>query len=180
MLLDADKSVLCVIDVQQRLTPAMAEPEQVIARSELLMTAAARLGVPVLVSEQYPKGLGPTVEPLAKLAPDGATYPKVHFSCTDDPGYRAGLDASGRRQAVLTGIEAHVCVLQTALGAKAAGYEVAVVADAVSSRDPANKALALERLAANGIEIVTSEMVVFEWMKQAGTEAFKALSPLIK
>jgi nicotinamidase-related amidase len=180
MLLEADKSVLCVIDVQQRLAPAMAEPERVIAKSALLMTAAARLGVPMLLSEQYPKGLGPTVDPLAELAPEGSIHAKVHFACTDDPDYRASLDGFGRSQAVLTGIEAHVCVLQTALGALGAGYQVAVVADAVASRDPANKAAALERLAANGIEIVTAEMVVFEWLKQAGNDAFRELSALIK
>jgi nicotinamidase-related amidase len=180
MLLEADESVLCVIDVQERLAPATAEPDQVIAKTGLLMTAAARLDVPILVSEQYPKGLGPTVETLSKLAPDGSIYPKIHFSCSDDPDYRARLDGLGRRQAVLTGMEAHVCVLQTALGAQSAGYEVAVVADAVTSRDPANKAAALQRLAANGVEIVTTEMVVFEWLKAAGSDAFRELSKLIK
>jgi len=180
MLLDADKSVLCVIDVQERLAPATAEPDQVVERTALLMTAAARLDVPILISEQYPKGLGPTVETLSELAPAGAIHPKVHFSCTDDPGYRARLDGLGRGQAVLTGMEAHVCVLQTALGAQTAGYQVAVVADAVTSRDPANKAAALQRLAANGIEIVTAEMVVFEWLKAAGSDAFRELSKLIK
>jgi nicotinamidase-related amidase len=180
MLLDADKSVLCVIDVQERLAPATAEPDQVVERTALLMAAAARLDVPILISEQYPKGLGPTVETLSELAPAGAIHPKVHFSCTDDPGYRARLDGLGRGQAVLTGMEAHVCVLQTALGAQTAGYQVAVVADAVTSRDPGNKAAALQRLAANGIEIVTAEMVVFEWLKVAGSDAFRELSKLIK
>jgi len=180
MLLDADKSVLCVIDVQKRLAPAMADPERVVAKSALLMTAAARLDVPVLISEQYPKGLGPTVDALTKMAPEGSIYPKIHFSCADDPDYRARLDALGRTQAVLTGMEAHVCVLQTALGARIAGYQVAVVADAVTSRDPANKAAALERMAANGVEIATTEMVVFEWLKAAGSDAFRELSALIK
>jgi nicotinamidase-related amidase len=180
MLLDADKSVLCVIDVQERLAPVTAEPEQVIAKSALLMTAAARLGVPMLVSEQYPKGLGPTVDVLSKIAPEGSVFPKVHFSCTENPDYRAHLDELGRGQMVVTGMEAHVCVLQTALGAQQAGYQVAVAADAVTSRDPANKSAALDRLAANGVEIVTTEMVVFEWLKTAGNDAFRDLSKLIK
>jgi len=180
MLLEADKSVLCVIDVQERLAPVTAEPDQVIAKCALLMTAAARLDVPILVSEQYPKGLGPTVEALSDIAPDGVIFPKIHFSCADDPDYRARLDGLGRGQVVLTGMEAHVCVLQTALGAQSAGYWVAVVADAVTSRDPANKAAALQRLAANGVEIVTTEMVVFEWLKAAGSDAFRELSKLIK
>lgn len=180
MLLDADKSVLCVIDVQERLAPATAEPDQVVEKTALLMTAAARLDVPILISEQYPKGLGRTVEALSELAPADAIHPKIHFSCTEDPDYRARLDGLGRAQAVLTGMEAHVCVLQTALGAQSAGYEVAVVADAITSRDPANKAAALARLAANGIEIVSTEMVVFEWLKAAGSDAFRELSKLIK
>ncbi|MDH3234632.1 MAG: hydrolase [Alphaproteobacteria bacterium] len=180
MLLDAEKSVLCVIDVQKRLAPAMADPDRTVAKSALLMTAAARLDIPVLISEQYPKGLGPTVDALTKIAPEGSIYPKIHFSCVDDPDYRARLDALGRTQAVLTGMEAHVCVLQTALGARGAGYQVAVVADGVTSRDPANKTAALDRMAANGIEIATSEMVVFEWLKAAGSEAFRELSKLIK
>lgn len=180
MLLDAEKSVLCIIDVQKRLAPATAEPDRVIAKSVLLITAATRLDIPILISEQYPKGLGPTVDALTKIAPEGSIYPKIHFSCTDDPDYRARLDAIGRTQVVLTGMEAHVCVLQTALGARNAGYQVAVVADAVTSRDPANKVVALDRMAANGIEIATSEMVVFEWLKAAGSEAFRELSKLIK
>jgi nicotinamidase-related amidase len=180
VLIEADKSVLCVIDVQKRLAPATAEPEQVIAKSALLMQAAARLAIPVLISEQYPKGLGPTVDALTKIAPDRSIFPKLHFACTGDPDYRARLDALGRSQAVLTGMEAHICVLQTALGARAAGYQVAVAADAVTSRDPANKRAALERMAANGIEIATTEMVMFEWLQQAGTDAFRELSALIK
>ena len=180
MIVDRDRSVLLVIDVQERLAPATAEPDRVIANCAVLMKAAARLDVPVLVSEQYPKGLGPTVGALRGLAADADIYPKLHFSCADDPGYRARLDALGRRQAILAGMETHVCVLQTALGAKAIGYQVAVVGDAVSSRAPDNKAAALARMAANGIEVVTTEMIVFEWLGQAGTEAFRELSALIK
>jgi len=172
--------VLCVIDIQKRLTPAMAEPDAVISRSTILMKSAAQLGVPALISEQYPKGLGPTVDALTLIAPPDSIFPKMHFSCVDDPDYRARLDGLGRDQAVLCGIEAHVCVLQTALGMRAAGYQVAVVADAVSSRDSANKTAALERMAENGVVIATTEMVIFEWLNKAGTDAFRELSALIK
>ena len=180
MIIEAERSVLCVIDVQKRLAPAMAEPDQVISRCAILMKAAARLGVPVLISEQYPKGLGPTVDALTLIAPENSIFPKLHFSCAEDPDFRTHLDELGRSQAVLCGMEAHVCVLQTALGLRAAGYQVAVVADAVTSRDPANKAAALTRLSANGVEAATTEMVVFEWLRQAGTDAFRDVSKLIK
>lgn len=180
MLLEAGRSALLIVDVQERLAPATRDHEAVIARCGIMMRAAARLGVPIFVSEQYPKGLGPTVAPLRDLVPAGHPVPKLHFACTSDATLRDQLKASEREQLVIAGMEAHVCVLQTALGARAEGYEVAVVADAVTSRDPANKAAALARLAANGVEIVTSEMVVFEWMGRAGTPEFKELSALIR
>jgi nicotinamidase-related amidase len=180
MILEAGRSALLIVDVQERLAPVTREPEAAIARCGILMRAAERLGVPILVSEQYPKGLGPTVEPLRNLVPAGHPVPKLHFSCTANETLRHQLKATERDQLVVAGMEAHVCVLQTALGAKADDYEVAVVADAVTSRDPANKAAALARLAANGVEIVTSEMVVFEWMGRAGTPEFKDLSALIR
>jgi nicotinamidase-related amidase len=144
------------------------------------MRAAERLAIPVLISEQYPKGLGPTVGELLALAPADAQVEKIHFSCAFSPEAKGRLDALGRKQVVIAGIEAHVCVLQTALGLKEAGYEVAVVADACSSRDPNNHRLAMDRMAANGIEVVSVEMACFEWLHCAGTPEFKDVSRLIK
>lgn len=180
MLLEARRSALLIVDMQERLLPAMDGGEPALANAARLMEAAGRLGVPMLVSEQYPKGLGPTVPPLAALAPTGTVAEKLHFSCLADPGWRGRFERLDRRQAVLAGVEAHVCVLQTALGLKAAGYEPAVVADATASRRPESKAMAFDRLRQNGVEVVTTEMVLFEWLGQAGTAEFKALSGLIR
>ncbi|MFZ0692965.1 MAG: hydrolase [Alphaproteobacteria bacterium] len=180
MLLKRERSCLLVIDVQERLMTAMNEGARLIANTALLVKAARRLGVPVLVSEQYPKGLGPTLPELSALAPGESVVTKMEFSCTEAPGYRDRLKATGRDQAVLAGIEAHVCVLQTALGLRTLGYPVFVVADAVASRRPASVALALDRMREAGCSIVTAEMVVFEWLGRAGTPEFKELSALVK
>ncbi|HEX7007146.1 MAG TPA: hydrolase [Alphaproteobacteria bacterium] len=180
MLIEARRSALLIVDMQERLMPAMDGAEPVIANAARLMEAAGRLGVPILVSEQYPKGLGRTVPALAALAPTGAIAEKLHFSCAADPGWRARFEKLDRRQPILAGVEAHVCVLQTALALAEAGYRPAVVADAVASRRPESKAVALDRLRRNGVEVVTTEMVLFEWLGQAGTPEFKALSGLIR
>jgi len=180
MLLDATRCCLLVIDVQEVLVPAMADPARVIKGAALLMQAANRLAIPVVVSEQYPRGLGPTVAELRALAPEGAVLDKVHFSCAADSALKGKLDGAGAKQVVIVGIEAHVCVLQTALELLAEGWEVFVVADATASRTEANHALAMARLAAAGATIGSVEMVVFEWLRRAGTPEFKELSKLVK
>lgn len=179
-LIEAGRAALLLVDMQEKLLPAMAAPEPVVANCAILLKAADRLGVPLIVSEQYPKGLGTTVPALDALIPAEAKSAKTHFSCVADPGLSARFDALDRRQIVLAGIEAHVCVLQTALGLAARGFEVFVAADATTSRRPENKALALERMAAAGVRPVAAEMVLFEWLGRAGTPEFKDLSGLIK
>ena len=180
MLIERDSACLLVVDVQERLAPAMAEPDTVVRNVAILMQAAARLGVPILASEQYPQGLGRTVPELRALAPATAFFSKIDFSCATDSGLRARIAEAGRKQVVICGIEAHVCVLQTALGLQQQDYEAFVVADAVSSRAPLSHETALQRLRDNGVELVTTEMVVFEWLGKAGTPEFKELSRLIK
>ena len=169
MLLNSSDSILFVVDIQARLAPAVADADAIIARTAILLEAAGRLQVPVAVSEQYPQGLGHTDERLLPL-PDGArAFAKAAFSAARDAAILAHLRSLGRRQVVLAGMEAHVCVLQTALGLRELGFKVAVAADAVGSRLPERRLLGLERMRANGIEIVDSEMVVFEWLGVAGT-----------
>lgn len=180
MLIDRHRSLLLLVDVQERLLPAMAEPDRVLANSAILIKAASRLDVPILVSEQYPKGLGHTVPELATLVPGDAILDKLAFSCAADPVLKARIEATGRDQVVLCGIEAHVCVLQTALGLKSSGHIPIVVTDATGSRQPASEAVARERLLANGVELATTEMAVFEWLERAGTDAFRELSKLIR
>jgi nicotinamidase-related amidase len=180
VLLDRTKSCLLVIDIQEKLITAINGADRVIANTAVLLRAAARLGIPALFSEQYPKGLGPTVPALAGFAAAGGPVVKSEFSCSEAPGFVERLRATGREQLVLAGIEAHVCVLQTALGFWARDYPVFVVADAVSSRKPESVAVALDRLRDEGVAIVTTEMVLFEWLGRAGTPEFKELSALIK
>jgi nicotinamidase-related amidase len=180
VLLDADKSLLLIVDIQERLAPAMTGESEMIDRAARLMRAAGMMEIPVLVSEQYPKGLGPTVEEIAGLAPDGAIRDKLHFSCAHDPDLREAIQGANRPHVLVAGIEAHVCVLQTAIGLKAMGLEVAVAADAVASRHEGDKTQALERMAAHSVDIVTSEMAVFEWLHTAGDTAFKRVSALVK
>jgi nicotinamidase-related amidase len=180
MLMKADQCCLLIVDVQQRLVPAVADPQRVVDRCAILMRAAARLAIPVIVSEQYPRGIGPTVADLRALAPADAVLEKLHFSCMADAGLRRRIGEVGRRQIVVAGIEAHVCVLQTVLDLRAAGQEVFVATDACSSRDSANAAAAFARMARNGAEAVTTEMVLFEWLHVAGTAEFKDTMALIK
>jgi len=135
--------------------------------------------VPVLASEQYPQGLGPTVAPLAGLL--GDTPPaKLTFSCSRDDGQRDAIERRGRDQILVTGIEAHVCVLQTALDLLDAGYEVHVPHDAVSSRRPADKEWALHRMAAAGAVITSTESALFELLERCDTADFKKVAKLIK
>lgn len=180
MLIDRSGSCLMIVDVQQRLLGAMDAPRQVLAGCSLLMKAADRLEIPVIVTEQYPDGLGPTVEQLAELAADDAIFSKVHFSAARNTAIRGRIDQLAPDSIVIGGIEAHICVLQTATVLADAGYRCYVVADATSSRTPANHAAAMQRLRDAGVEIVTSEMVVYEWMGQAGTPEFRDLLSLIK
>jgi nicotinamidase-related amidase len=180
MPLLARDSLLLVVDLQQRLAPAMEAIDPALAATTALMKAAALLDVPILLSEQYPKGLGPTVPEIAALAPPGATLSKMHFSAAADPVLADRIRASGRKGVVIAGIEAHVCVLQTALDLRAHGYRVAVAADATASRRAASRIVALERMARRGVEIVTAEMCLFEWLGSAHHPAFKAVSALIR
>ena len=179
MLLDAEDGLLFIVDIQARLAPAMTDPQATIARAAILLAAAERLAVPIVVSEQYPQGLGHTDERLP-LPSAARVFPKTAFSAARDPVIRAHLESLGRRQIVLCGMETHVCVLQTALDLAGHGFRPVVVADAVASRLPERKERGLARMAAAGVAVVDSEMVVFEWLGADGTPAFKELSRLIR
>ncbi len=179
MLIDATRSLLLTIDIQERLLPAIHDGDRVLTNTLKLIQAARRLDVPVLCSEQYPRGLGPSVADLSAVMEDGEILPKVHFSCAADPGIAKVVAQSGRRQLILCGVEAHVCVLQSAFGFKEAGYDVFVVLDAVSSRAPDSVLVAKDRFLAAGISVVTLEMTLFEWLHQAATPEFKDLRGLI-
>lgn len=180
MLIRARDSALVVIDMQERLVPAMQAPARTIRNTRTLLRAAEITGVPALLTEQYPDGLGHTIPEITAVAGKSAILPKMHFSCMEDQGFEKAFRALGRRQAILTGMEAHICVVQTAASLVEAGYDVFVVSDATASRTLESEQACLARLSAAGVSIVTTEMVVFEWLGQAGTVAFKEMLPLIK
>jgi nicotinamidase-related amidase len=175
MLLDRDNSALLVIDVQDRLLGAIHEWQRLLDRVVWLVRVAQRMQVPVLVSEQYPKGLGATHSAVRGLVDAGAVVEKIHFSCVA-AGCFEGVRGFERRQQVICGIESHVCVMQTALDLRRQGREVFVVSDAVSSRSATDRDLALARMRGHGVEIVSREMVAFEWLRRSGTDEFKAIS----
>lgn len=176
MLLNSERSCLLIVDVQQKLLPAVHEPKTLVENCAWLMGVADIVAVPILVSEQYPKGLGPTVPELRDLVPEDAIMEKVHFSCGAAPDCKTRIDTLSRHQVVVAGIEAHVCVLQTAIDLREAGKEVFLVADAVSSREPQDAELAIHRMREAGVQIITREMALFEWAHKAGTLRFKVLS----
>lgn len=180
MLIRRNQSLLLIVDIQERLAPAISNADTVVANAAKLIHAAKQLSVPILASEQYPKGLGRTVTALRELLPTQTLFDKTHFSCLGESGMAERLQQQQRGQIIICGMEAHVCVLQTAMDIKAAGFTSIVVADAVSSRRVESYELSLARLRDAGVAIVTTEMVLFEWIAQAGTPEFKALLPLIK
>jgi nicotinamidase-related amidase len=181
MLLHASKASLLIVDIQERLLPAMLEPERVIERTRILMKTAETLQIPVTVSEQYPKGLGRTAPGLATNS--AATFEKLSFSCWRDDAMKAHfikLHEGGRPLVIVAGIEAHVCVMQSCIDLCNAGFGVFTVADAMSSRKVASADLAFHRMRGAGIQVVNTEMVVFELLEKAGSAEFKNLSALIK
>ena len=171
MLIDASRAGLLVIDVQTRLLPAIADGQGVLEQVMWLVRLATRLGLPILASEQYPQGLGATCTELLAELPADCVRTKTDFSCV-----AADCLDSEREQWILCGIEAHVCVLQTALELKATGREVFVVESAVGSRHASNKATALARLRQHGIDIVSAEMVAFECMRTSKSPLFREIS----
>jgi len=176
MLIRAGESCLLVVDVQERLVPALPGGQAVVESCAWLMEIANRLSVPILVSEQYPEGLGHTVSRLVDLVAESAVMKKVHFSCFAEPTCRQRLEALGRRQIVVAGMESHVCVQQSALDLKHAGYDVFVVADAVASIRDADRDLGFLRMRDEGVRLLSRSMVAFEWLGKADTKEFRDIS----
>ena len=181
-LSNINDSVLVVIDVQEKLISAMPKgvKERVIERVNVILTAAKTLSAPVIVTEQYPKGLGPTIKELStQLSDNTLIFEKTTFSATKLNAFMTGLESTGRKQVILVGMETHICVLQTALELQKQGFQVFVVEDAVSSRSKANQYNALQRLRSAGVIITNVESVVFEWLEDASQPDFKTLAQLI-
>jgi len=176
MLINAKTSCFMLIDVQEKLTEHVVEHEKLLTHITWLLSLANELGEPVIVTEQYPKGLLSTVAELKPYIEHAPIFDKVYFSSARDEKVHQYLKSQSYQQIILFGIEAHVCILQTALDLKQLGYQVFVVADAISARDPMAITLAIERMSQAGVIIVNTEMVFFELLEKAGTEQFKKLS----
>lgn len=181
--LHRETAVLAIIDVQERLMPVIDAREQVEANIDRLVRGCHILGVPALITEQYVKGLGTTVPLVRRALEESGGYAPIEKSCFSSFGCGAfveRLEASARHQVILCGVEAHVCVYQTAIDLLDAGYEVVVAADAVSSRSPHNKEIAIRRLTSEGAKLGSTEMVLFEMLVASGGDEFRAIARLVK
>lgn len=175
MLINAQESTLVIIDIQERLFPVIEGHTALAEHSAWLIQIARRVGVPVLLTEQYSKGLGPTIATLSDGVAEESVIEKLQFSAARD-GELFKRPGGERKQFVVCGIETHVCVLQTVLDLLARGNQLFVVEEAVGSRRARDKSLALARMQQAGASIVSREMVAFEWMEQAGTDLFRSIS----
>jgi len=183
LLCQASRSQLFIIDVQERLAATMDDEvlAALVRNTNILLEAATALDVPVLRSEQYPKGLGPTLPAIRdKLPPGQQAQEKTCFSACGAAGMTEILNTADRPQVILTGMETHICVLQTALELQQGGSQVFVVQDAVCSRRKANHKNALARMRQAGVFISNTESVLFEWLQDASHPQFKTLSKLIR
>ena len=175
MLLQREQSTLLLVDVQEKLAFAVHAAAKLIDHCNWMLCLSQDCDVPIVISEQYPRGLGHTLPGLLQTAGNAMLLEKTAFSCVA-AGCLSLPTCQERKQIVLIGIEAHVCVMQTAMELHAAGKQVYVVADAVSSRSPEDRELALARMRSAGIHIISREMVLFEWIRDSGHPHFKQLS----
>ncbi len=175
-----EKAGLVVVDIQEKLLPAIFEKERLVQNAVHLLKGAAILGVPVLATEQYPKGLGGTVPEIVSACKDFLALEKVSFSSCEAAGFFEALTSRNIADVILCGMETHVCVLQTTLDLIEKGYAVFVVADAISSRTKDDHQLGLTRMHDAGAVIVSTEMVLFELLGKAGTTEFKQVLELVK
>lgn len=179
-MLDAAKAILVIVDVQGKLAQLMFDKESLFANQQRMARGAKTLGIPILWNEQNPLGLGATIPELAEILTGQQPLVKNTFSCCGNPAFGERIKASGRRQVLLVGIETHVCVYQTAQDLLQQGFQVEVVADAVSSRTESNKRLGLERMKALGAGITSTEMALFELLRVAEGDKFKAILKSVK
>jgi nicotinamidase-related amidase len=179
-MLNPNNTVLVVVDVQEKLSRAMHEKEALLQSTVKAVAGAKILGLPVIRTEQNPNGLGPTVPEVEELLADVPAITKLSFSCCGEPNFMQQFAALHRRQVLVLGIESHVCVYQTVADLLDEGYEVQVLADAVSSRTPENKAIGLELCKELGASITSAETALFELLKKAEGDKFKQMLKVVK
>jgi len=178
--LDKNNAVLLVVDIQDKLAAAMKQREKVVENTLHLIELAKTFDMPVVVTEQYPRGLGSTVPEIKEALPAYAPIEKLTFNCCGVPDFSGALEQAGKRKIILTGMETHICVLQTALGLMQDGYAVHAVSDAICSRTKENWKVGLGFMHDAGAVITGTETVLFQLLGIAGTEEFKAVSKRIK
>jgi nicotinamidase-related amidase len=181
--LQRHEALLVVIDVQEKLMPVIDRADEVARNIERLVRGCHVLDVPPVLTEQYVKGLGPTIAPLRRVFEETFGYHPIEKACFSANGageFQAELRARRKRQILVAGVEAHVCVYQTVTDLLAAGYDVTVIADAISSRTAENKAIALQRMTSEGAKLSSTEMVLFELLGVAGTDEFASILKLVK
>lgn len=179
-LLDAEDSVLLIVDIQERLAVVMKDRDKVVKNCLHLIELAKMINLPVVVTEQYPKGLGRTVTEIQSAVPDYRPVEKIAFNCCGEPAFLAEMKKLNRGKVIVTGMETHICVLQTTIGLLDAGFQPHVVADAVCSRTHENRQTGIEYMRDAGAVITGTETVLFQLLKTAGTEEFKKISQRIK
>ena len=178
-MLNAEQAVLIVVDVQGKLAGLMHRREELFENLSKLIRGAAVLGLPTIVTEQNPDRLGPTINEIAPLLP-GERIAKMAFSCRGEPAFNDALAATGRRQVLLCGIEAHICVYQTCRDLLAGGVDVYVVADAIGSRNPDHRDIAVAAMRDLGARVTCVEMALFEMLRVAGTDTFRQVLKIIR
>jgi nicotinamidase-related amidase len=179
-MLDVEKTALVIIDVQEKLSRVMHEKEKLFENLQKLIKGTKLLNIPIIVTEQNPNGLGPTVPDIAPLLTDIKPITKFSFSCCGEEPFMHEIEKLNRKQILLTGIETHVCVYQTAVDLIEAGYEVHTVVDCVSSRTQENKNLALDKMKSEGSRLTSVEIVLFELLRTAKNPRFKEMSQIVK
>ncbi|MCQ4922727.1 hydrolase [Tissierella carlieri] len=177
--LNRDNTALLIIDIQEKLASIMKYKEQIIDNTKILITAAKEMNMPIIVTEQYPKGIGPTIADIKEAVDNKEAFEKTNFSAYIGK-IKEALDATGRKKVIITGMETHICVFQTARDLIENGYEVFIARDAVCSRTKENFLNGLELMKDVGAVISNTEAIVFDLLKIAGTPEFKVLSKLIK
>ncbi|MEM2443308.1 MAG: hydrolase [Candidatus Bathyarchaeia archaeon] len=180
-LISRENAILVVIDVQEKLFPLISDDgEKVLENMRKLIQFAGIIGMPIVLTEQYPKGLGPTIPEIRDLIPNIQPVEKVEFSCFGSEEFKEIIKRLNAKSLIIVGIETHICVMQTAIEGVKEGFKVCVVSDATSSRNPEDKRIALERLRDNGIIVASTEMLIYELLKRAGTQEFRETLKLIK
>jgi isochorismate hydrolase len=179
-LIRREDSLLLVVDMQARVLAAIGHPPALVDRVAQMIAIAVLLEVPVVFTEHCGAKLGPVREDLRALAPDAPVLAKQHFSSLAEPAIASTISAFGRNQVILTGVEAHVCVMQTGMALQDLDYQTYLAADAVGARREQDHATAMTRLSAAGVVMVTVEMAAFEWLRRADTPAFKQVISVLK